>query len=267
MDEAGVDVQVLSHASPATQMLDGDGAVSLAAAVNDALHEAVLRHPNRFAGFAVLPTSNPAAAADELERSVTSLGFKGAMIHGLAAKLFLDDKRFWPIFERAAELNVPLYMHPSTPHPAVIEAYYKDYPTLIRAGWGFGVETATQAFRLILSGLFDAYPKLKIILGHLGEGVPFSLWRADSIMTREAKLARSLRDYFCEHFYLTTSANFSFPALQCCILEIGVDRIMFSVDWPWASNLEGVDFIDRLPLSSEDKDKILHGNAERLLRM
>lgn len=267
MDEAGVDVQVLSHASPATQMLDGESGVALARRINDALHETIRTWPQRFGGFSVLPTSDPRAAADELERSVVKLGFKGAMIHGLARGAFLDEKRFWPIFERAQALDVPLYMHPSTPHPAVIDAYYKEYPSLIRAGWGFGVETATQGLRLILSGLFDAYPRLKIILGHLGEGLPFLLWRADSILTREAKLKKPLREYFCEHFYITTSANFSFPALQCCMLEMGVDRIMFSVDWPWASNVEAVQFLETIPVSREDREKMLHGNVERLLRM
>jgi predicted TIM-barrel fold metal-dependent hydrolase len=189
------------------------------------------------------------------------------MIHGLTHDHFFDEKRFWPIFERAQALDVPLYIHPAQPHQAVIDAYYKDYPPLIRAGWGFGVETATQCLRLILSGAFDAYPKLKFIVGHLGEGVPFSLWRADSTMNRESGLPKALREYYCEHFWLTTSGNFSFPALQCCMLEMGVDRILFSVDWPWNSNVEGVTFMENIPVSREDKEKMFHGNVERLLKM
>ena len=177
MDEAGIDMQVLSHGSPSTQVLPADVAVALSRRVNDRLHAAIEAFPERLAGFAALPTADPTAAADELERTVTRLGFKGAMIHGLANGLFLDHQRFWPIFERAERLGVPIYMHPSVPHPAVVDAYYKEYvdafPTVVRAAWGFTVETATQALRLVLSGLFEAYPRLKIVLGHLGETLPF----------------------------------------------------------------------------------------------
>jgi predicted TIM-barrel fold metal-dependent hydrolase len=267
MDQAGIDVQVLSHASPATQQIDADASITLSRRINDALYETIRGNPTRFAGFGVLPTSDPKAAADELERVVTKLGFKGAMIHGLAQGRFLDEKQFWPIFERAQALDVPLYMHPTKPHQAVVDAYYKDYPVLIGAAWGFGVETATQGLRLCLSGVFDAYPRLKIILGHLGEGIPFSLWRANDVVQREGKLKKSLRQYFCEHFYITTSGNFSFPALQCCMLEMGSDRIIFSVDWPWASNTEGVHFLENCPISLDDREKMLHGNVEKLLRM
>ena len=268
MDEAGIDLQVLSHVSPSAQKLDPESGAALARRVNDALNETVRSHPDRFAGFAALPSANPKAAADELERTVTKLGFKGAMIHGLSrGNLFLDDKQFWPIFERAQALDVPIYMHPAVPHPAVIEAYYKEYPAMIRAGWGFGVETATQGLRLIMSGLFDAYPKLKIILGHLGEGLPFSLWRCDFMLTKLGKLKRPLREVFCENFWITTSGNFSFPALQCCMLELGVDRIMFSVDWPFIDNRQAVEFMANIPVTREDKEKMLHGTAERLLKL
>lgn len=158
--------------------------------VNDRLHAAVSANPQRFAAFAALPTSDPVAAAEELERTV-KLGFKGAMIHGLANGLFIDDRRFWPIFERAEKLDVPIYPHPSVPHPAVMEAYYKDYakdyPMVIRAAWGFTVKTATQAIRLVLSGVFDAYPRLQIILGHLGETLPFLVWRIDHALARPGK--------------------------------------------------------------------------------
>src|SRR6266436_5055594 len=181
MDEAGIDVQVISHGAPSTQRLDAARAVPLAKRANDRLHEAIRAHPDRFAGFAALPTADPHAAADELERTVAKLGFKGAMINGLTNGLFLDDIRFWPIFERAQALDVPLYMHPAIPHPAVIEAYYQDYvekhPGILRAGWGFTVGTAMQGIRLVLSGVFEAYPRLKVIIGHLGEGLPFYLWR------------------------------------------------------------------------------------------
>jgi len=181
--------------------------------------------------------------------------------------LFLDDKRFWPILERAQALDVPIYLHPATPHPLVVQAYYSDRPALTRAGWGFGIECATQAMRMIVGGVFDEYPRLKIILGHLGEGLPFLLWRTDSIVSRESRLPRSVRDYFCEHFYVTTSGNFSPSALQCSLAELGSDSIMFSVDWPWATNVEGISFIEDFPADVSVKKKILHQNVERLLRL
>ena len=271
MDAAGIDIQVLSHGAPSLQKLDAETAVRLATGVNDRLHEVVRANPDRFAAFAALPTPDPKAAADELERAVTKLGFKGAMVHGLTNGLFLDDKQFWPIFERSAALDVPLYMHPAVPHQAVIDAYYKDYvadfPGLMTSAWGYTVETATQGIRLVLSGVFDAYPGLKIILGHLGESIPFSLWRIDQSLSRPGNRATSFRDTFCQHFYITTSGNFSNPALLCCVMELGVDRIMFSVDWPFVANQPGIDWMEGVPLCTEDREKILNGNAKRLLRM
>ncbi len=271
MNEAGIDFQVLSHGAPATQRLDGPMAVQLARDVNDRLYEAVQRHPDRFSAFGVLPTSDPVAAGDELERAVTRLGFKGAMVHGLANGVFFDDRRFWPIYERAQKLDVPLYIHPAIPHPAVIEAYYRDYvkefPSILNAGWGFTVETATQAIRIVLSGVLDAYPGVKLILGHLGEGLPFSLWRIDQAMSREGNRKTPFRETFREHFWITTSGNFSTPALLCTLMEMGADRILFSVDWPYVENGPGVDWVRNLPLSTEDRDKIMHGNARRLLHL
>jgi 2,3-dihydroxybenzoate decarboxylase len=267
MDEAGIDLQVISHAPPAAQNFAPEDSIAATRRANDALHEAVLSHPTRFAGFAMLPTPDPKAAADELERTVTQYGFKGAMIHGLTHGAFCDEKRFWPIFERAQALDVPIYIHPAIPHKAVIEAYYKDYPALIRGAWGFTVETATQGIRLIMSGVFDAYPRLKIIMGHLGESLPFNLWRCDKIINRDVPMARAFRDYFCDHFWITTSGNFSHPALLCSVMEMGVDRIMFSIDWPYSSNVEGREFVDGAPLSKEDRLKILGGNAAKLLNL
>jgi len=270
MDEAGIDMQVVSHGAPSTQKLGADVAVALTRRVNDRLHQAVSANPKRFAAFAALPTADPAAAADELERTV-KLGFKGAMIHGLANDIFLDDKRFWPIFARAEALDVPIYLHPSVPLPAVMDAYYKDYakdfPMVIRAAWGFTVETATVALRLVLSGLFDAHPRLKIILGHLGETLPFLMWRIDMALSRPGQKQISFRDIFCGNFYITTSGNFSNPALLCCVMEMGVDRILFAVDWPFVANPPATQWIGTMPLCDEDKAKILSGNAKRLLRM
>jgi 2,3-dihydroxybenzoate decarboxylase len=271
MDEGGIDIQVLSHAPPAVQTLPADIAVKIAGGVNDRLSATVKAHPNRFGAFAALPTQDPKVAADELERCVTKLGFKGAMVHGLTNNLFIDDKRFWPIFERAEKLDVPIYVHPGHPHHAVIEAYYKDYvqdfPAITSAGWGYTVEMATAAVRLVLSGVFDKYPKLNIILGHMGEGIPFSLWRIDHSFKRPGGKPVAFRDTFCEHFYITTSGNFSNTALLCSVMEMGADRIIFSVDWPYVMNKPGTDWMAGIPLSNEDRDKILSGNAKRLLKM
>src|SRR5262245_37648842 len=230
MDAAEIDVQVLSHGAPATQRLEGETAVRLARGANDRLREIVDAHPDRFAAFACLPTAEPKAAADELERTVTKLGFKGAMVHGLTNGVFFDDKRFWPIFERAQALDVPLDIHPATPHPAVVDAYLKDYvkdfPALLSAGWGFTMETATQGIRLVLSGVFDAYPGVKIILGHLGESLPVLLGPLDHAPARPRNrpTSCSFRDVLCRPSWITTSGFFSNPALLCCVMEMGIDR-------------------------------------------
>jgi predicted TIM-barrel fold metal-dependent hydrolase len=270
MDEAGIDMQILSHGAPSAQKLSGADAVALTHRVNDRLHAAVNANPRRFGAFSALPTSDPKAAADELERT-TKLGFKGPMIHGLANGMFLDDRRFWPIFERAQSLDVPIYLHPSVPLAAVMDAYYKDYvkdfPMVIRAAWGFTVETATHAIRLVLGGVFDAYPRLKIVLGHLGETLPFLVWRVDQALSRPGAKTLSFREVFCEHFYITTSGNFSNPALLCCVMEMGIDRILFAVDWPFVANKPAVEWMKTVPLCDEDKIKILSSNAKRLFRL
>jgi 2,3-dihydroxybenzoate decarboxylase len=272
MDEAGIDLQVLSHGAPSLQRLAAEVAIPLARKSNDRLHQVIAERPERFAGFAQLPSDDPRAAADELERAVTRLGFKGAMLHGLTHKgEFLDLKKFWPIYERAAALDVPIYLHPAVPHRAVVDAYYRDYldkfPGLLTAAWGFTVETATQGVRLVLSGVFDAYPGLKVILGHLGESLPFSAWRIDMALSRPGNTASAFRDAFRSHFWITTSGNFSTPALLCCIMEMGADRILFSVDYPFVPNPPGVKWMRDVPLSPEDRAKILSGNARRLLKL
>jgi predicted TIM-barrel fold metal-dependent hydrolase len=270
MDEAGINLQVLSHSIPGLQGVDAATGVPLARRVNDRLAEAVRAHPDRFAAFAALPTADPRAAADELERSVTKLGFKGAMVNGLTGGVFHDDDRFWPIYERAQALDVPIYIHPALPQPVVVEAYYKGYvekhPGLLRAGWGFTVETATQGIRFVLSGVFEAYPGLKIILGHMGEGLPFYLWRI-SYGLRGSMSEKTFCEIFCRHFYITTSGFFSDPALICCMMEMGIDRILFSVDYPFMDNPPGAEWIETLPLCAEDQEKLLSGNAKRLLKL
>jgi len=270
MNEAGIDLHVISHAPPGAQGVRDADAVSWARHANDRLAAAIQRHPGRFAGFAAVPTSDAPAGADELERAVKTLGFKGGMINSLTEGPFLDDIRYWPIFERAAALDVPIYLHPADPHPAIMTTYYRGYaethPMFVRAGWGFMVETGTQAMRLVLSGVFEAYPQLKIILGHLGETIPYQIARIDEALSRDTPM-KNFRDVFSEHFYVTTSGFFSTPAMRCCIDEIGIDRVLFSVDWPYASNVAGVKWMRECGLSDSDKDRILSGNAKRLLKI
>jgi predicted TIM-barrel fold metal-dependent hydrolase len=270
MDEAGIDIQVLSHGAPGTQKLPADAATKMARQTNDRLAEFISGNPKRFAGLGLLPTPDPTAAANELERIVSKLGLKGAMVHGLTNGRFLDEKQFWPIFERAQALDVPIYVHPSFPHPAVIDAYYKDYvaayPELIGPALGFTVEAATQCVRLVLSGVFDVYPRLKIIVGHLGEGIPFLLWRIDQALSR-SNSGTPFKETFRKNFYLTTSGNFSDTALAASIAEMGVDHIMFSVDWPFISNKMGSDWLNAAPLDTADKSKIFGQNAVALLKL
>ncbi len=269
MDAAGVDMQILSQGAPGVQRLDPDTAVRVARNANDRLQDTVLRHPGRFAGFATLPTPDPAGAADELDRTVSEYGFKGGMVHGLTGDRFIDCKEFWPIFQRAEKLGVPIYLHPAVPHRDVVKAYYADYldrfPGLLTAGWGFTVETATQGIRMVLSGIFDACPGLQVIIGHLGEGLPFLLWRIDAALGRESNYP--FREIFCEHVHITTSGNFSDPAMVCSMMELGIDRIMFSVDYPFVASRDGTDWMERISLSPDDKRKVLAGNAERLLKI
>ncbi|ARP99616.1 amidohydrolase family protein [Pseudorhodoplanes sinuspersici] len=271
MDRAGIQIQVLSHGAPSAQKLSADIAVSLVQRVNDRLAIAVASRPERFAAFAALPTVLPEAAADELQRCV-ELGFKGAMLHGLSNGEFLDLKKFWPIFARAEALDVPIYLHPSHPHPSVAEAYYSDYatdfPMIARPAWGYTVEAGTQAVRLIVSGVFERYPRLKIILGHLGESLPFQLWRIDQALSRPGQKSISFRNIFSNNFWVTTSGFFSTPALDCCIEELGVDRILFAVDWPFVSeSAPAVAWMKSTRLSAPDKAKILGGNARALLKL
>jgi len=271
MDEAGIDVQVLSHLSTALHQLDAGLATDLAFETNDRLKQTIDRHPKRFSGFAALPMQNPRQAADELERCVTKLGFKGAMIWGRTQDKWHDDRLFWPVFERAQALDVPIYLHPGPPHPKMVEAFYGDYvqdfPWLNSAAWGYTIDTGNQAVRLILSGLFDAYPQLKIILGHLGETLPFLVDRMDEALHRPGNKAVAFKDVFCRNFYITTSGFFSTPALMCALMEMSIDHILFSVDYPFVENLPGMRWMETLPLSEVDREKLFNGNARRLLKM
>jgi hypothetical protein len=273
MDAAGIDVQVLSLTDPSVQQLDATGAVELAREANDYLAEAIRRHPQRFAGFATLPTAAPDIAADELERTVNEHGFKGGWINGHTRGRYLDDKSFWPILERADALRVPLCIHPTPPPAPVIEAYYAGFSPevtngLSRHGWGWHIETAVHVLRLILSGAFDKFPDLQIVIGHMGEALPFMMPRLDKgLSTNVTKLDHPVADYLQENVYYTFSGfNFT-PTFLNLYLQVGADRIMFSADYPYSSMAEARTFLDQLPVSLADKHKIAHGNAERLLRL
>lgn len=267
MDEAGIDLQVLSHFPPGPQNLPAPEAIDMARRTNELICDTVAARPDRFAGFASLPLTAPQEACAELERAVNSLGLKGAMLHGMAAGKPLDDRSLWPVFQTAEALDVPVYIHPDMPPPAVAEAYYRGYPALIGPGWSFTVESATQALRLMICGLLDECPRLKLILGHMGETLPFTIVRCDAAITQRSGLKRRLVDYFHDNFWITTAANWSYPALVCTLMEMGADRILYSVDWPFASNTEGRDFMKGAQISEIDRAKILGGNAAQLLKL
>ena len=274
MDAAGIDVQVLSLTSPGTEQLDAAEAAALAREANDLIAEAVRRHPSRFAGFAALPTAAPDTAADELERTIRTHDFKGALINGHIRGRYLDDPFFWPILERAEALQVPLYLHPTPPPQPVIAASYTGHfapevtIALSTAAWGWHIETAIHVLRLILSGAFDRYPGLQLIIGHLGETLPFMLPRLDlGLPPQVTKLNRPIGAYLRENLHYTFSGFNYLPAFLDMLFQVGVDRIMFSADYPYSSMEQAHIFLEQLPISPADKEQIAHGNAEHLLRL
>ncbi len=273
MDAGGIDLQVISHTVSGVVSLPGGEGVRLAREANDQLAAAVVAHPDRFAGFATLPMTEPEAAADELERAVRALGLKGAMINGTTHGRFLDDASFLPILERAVALNVPIYVHPGVPPAAVREAYYAGFDpavnfSLATAGWGWHSEVGIHALRLILAGVFDRLPSLQIIIGHMGEMIPFMLARIHNVLTPVAKhLQHTVPEYFLQNFYITTSGFFTDPPLLLALQVMGADRIIFSVDYPFSTNEQGRVFLDSASISPADKEKISHLNAERILKL
>ena len=272
MDAAGIDIQVLSLTAPGTEQLPAADARTVARETNDALAEAVRRYPSRLAGLASLPTAAPDAAADELERAVRSLGFRGAVINGHVQGRYLDDPYFWPVLERADALQVPIYVHPIQPPAPVVAASYTGHFSeavtgiLAMAGWGWHIETAVHVIRIILGGVFDRFPRLQLIVGHLGEGLPFMLQRMDKTLPQPlTQLERPVGAYLRENVHYTFSGFNYLPPFLNLLLEVGVDRIMFSADYPYASMEEARAFLERLPVSPADRERIAHGNAERLL--
>ena len=270
MDAAGIDMQVLSLNYPGTEQSEAAEAITTARDANDFLADAVKENPTRFAGLAALPTAVPDKAAEELERRVRQDGFKGAIINGHNRGRYLDDKFYWPILESAEALNVPIYLHPTLPPTAVIEASYGGFSPevtfmLSGPGWGWHIETAVHVIRMILGGVFDRYPKLQIVVGHMGEGLPFMLPRLDkNVVPASTKLQRSLGEYLRQNVHYTF-AGFNFTATFLgLLLEVGVERIMFSADYPYGSMAEARAFLERIPVSAADRERIAHGNAERL---
>jgi predicted TIM-barrel fold metal-dependent hydrolase len=275
MDEAAVDFQLLSLAAIGFDQLEATTANALARDVNDELAEAVRSHPTRLGGFATLALKDPDTAAVELERCVTKLGFRGALVDGTTDGLFLDDPRFFPIFEASVHLGVPVYLHPAPPPEPVKNAYFSGLPgelghLLSIAGWGWHAETGLHTLRLILSGLFDRFPSLQLIIGHMGEGLPYALARSSGVLSQAAPhLRQPVAAYFKSNIHLTTSGYFSQPPLRCALDVVGIDRLMFSIDYPFSPNGRGRDFLDSLQkvLAPEDLAKLVHRNAEALLRL
>ncbi len=272
MDTMGIDVQVLSVTTPGVQVLPPGESVELAREANDLIAGLVGANPDRFAGFATLPTPDPGAAVEELHRAVTQLGLCGVMLHGRTGEKMIDHPDFVPFFDAAAALGVPVHLHPQRPVAAVSDFYYGDgLPDPIgkffsTMAWGWHMETAINAIRLILSGTFDRLPDLQIILGHWGEMIPFFLERIDEMFSLVSDPADSFAQTFLEHFHLAPAGMWSYPMLQHAIAELGADRIVFSADYPFLPlNDGGRRFLEQAPISASDKHKIGHLNAERLL--
>lgn len=273
MDEAGIDVQVLSALSYFMQSLPPQRSIPLHRDLNDRTAAAVAHHPDRFRAFAALPLTDPAAAAAELARCVEELGFVGAMVHGQTDGRFLDDPAFRPVLAEAVRLDVPIYLHPAPPPAIVQDAYYSGLDPEVAAclstsGWGWHSECALHVLRMVASGVFEDLPELKIIVGHMGEGLPFHLERIESMLNpvvtgHSASVVETLR----RNLHLTTSGyNFAVP-LQWAIAAFGVDRILFAVDHPFGSSAQATGFLRTAPLSPGDRERVAHGNAEALLRL
>jgi predicted TIM-barrel fold metal-dependent hydrolase len=274
MDEAAIDMQVLSLAALGFDALDASTATPLAHDVNDELAAAVSANPSRLAAFASLALKDPQAAAKELDHTIQKLNFRGALLDGTTNGLFLDDPRFTPVFEAAVALDVPIYLHPAPPPEPVFDAYFSGLPAgvgqmLSIAGWGWHAETALHTLRLITTGLFDRFPTLQLIIGHMGEMLPIALARTSKALSHVAKLRQPVADYFQSNIHLTTSGYFTQPPLQCALEVIGIDRILFSIDYPFSPTTLGRDYLGELEntLSPEDLAKLSHQNAEALLKL
>jgi 2,3-dihydroxybenzoate decarboxylase len=271
MDQHGVEMMVLSLNAPAVQrFLDPAAAADLAERANDFLADEVAKRPDRFQGIAALAMQDPESATREIERAVKDLGFHGALVYGFSSlsedsMLFYDLPQYWPFWQMVEALDVPFYLHPRNPLPSQARIY-DGHPWLVGPAWAFAQETAVHALRLMGSGLFDTYPRLRIILGHMGEGLPYNIWRVDNcngwVQPRHDYAAKkAISEYFSENFYISTSGNFSTQALIQALLQLGAERIMFAVDWPFENIDHGADWFDGTPISEADRLKIGRTNA------
>ena len=274
MDSTGIDLQVLALTSPGVQIFDADVARALAISTNDQLAEAIARHPGRFAGLAAIAPQDPAAAVRELERGVKKLGLKGAIINSHTRGEYLDDKKFWPIFEAAEALDVPIYLHPNTPPPAMIAPLLEC--GLDGAVYGFAVETGMHILRIITSGVFDRFPKLQIVVGHLGEAIPFWLFRVDYmhrgiVNSKRYPCMQPLKqkpsDYFKQNFYVTTSGMASELPIMFVRSVMGMDRLLYAMDYPYQFEADEVVLSDGLPMSDEEKKRFFQTNAEKTFHL
>jgi 2,3-dihydroxybenzoate decarboxylase len=271
MDEAGIDLFVLSQTSPGVQVeTDAPTAVRLARSANDYLHSQIELHPTRYRGFAHLAMQDAGAAAGELERCVGELGFLGALINGNTNGVYLDDERYFPFWERVQALGVPVYIHPADPFvaPQVLDGY----PEMQGAVWGWSTDNSSHFLRMLFGGIFDRYPRLTIILGHMGETLPYFARRIDGRYAlteqgRQQKLAKKPSDYFRSNLIVTTTGVCQDSALMCALAELGDDRVLFSVDYPYEEAKEASDWIDRAPIGRQQREKICYRNAQRVLHI
>jgi uncharacterized protein len=275
MNDSGIDVQVISHVAPTFNPIPTDRQIDIAGGANNQAAQAVAAHPDRFAAFAALPMSDTEASVRELDRAVRDLGFKGALINGRADGRFLDHPSLFPILERATALDVPVYLHPGMPTENLRREHYDGFGASVSyvlgtAAWGWHAETGLHVLRMIAARVFDRLPQLQIIIGHMGEMIPFMLDRAEQWLTPVARregLQRSVAETFRSNFWVTTSGMFTAPPFQLLHQIMGADRILFSVDYPFSCGSQGRAFLDALAISPADKAKISHLNAERLLNI
>lgn len=269
MDANGIDMHLLSLTMPGVQMFEPDTAIALARLSNDRLSEAVSRHPTRFAGLACFAPQEPLAAAKEMERAIDTLKLNGFIVNSHTQGVYLDEPRCWPILEAAEALGAPLYLHPRAPSDGMA-APFRDY-RMEGAIWGYGIEAGTHAVRLMLSGVLDRFPGLRIVLGHMGEALPFWLWRLDFMAMPGARqgLMNQLKpsEYFQRNIAITTSGVEDPLALRFCIDKIGIDNIMWAIDYPYQPTAPAVAFLESAPLSDEERAQIAYRNAERIFNI
>ena len=272
MDRLGVDMHLLSITGPGVQAFDADRGSALATVANDTLAAAIARHPTRYAGLAAVAPQDPARAAQEVERAIRRLRLNGVIINSHTHGEYLDDPKYWPIFEAAVACDAPIYLHPTIPSDAMIGPF-SQYG-MMGALWGFGADASLHVVRMILGGVFDAFPTLKIVLGHLGEALPFWLGRLDNRFSNIKRRGLSPlgpkplqalpSEYFARNFWITTSGMMTAQPLSFCLEMLGTDRVLFAIDYPYEQSADAVDFIRTVPLDEATRHKVCHENAERL---